>query len=124
MLKLLSLQAAAGGGLTCAAARIQTWDVKLKTNGTDTSKISISIEEETAALEVIAVDGHGHVVYSRISVPDMPETRIANVARHRAPTIAELPYNASRRELSSDESSRHSTAASELATDRIESIPG
>ncbi|RMZ66989.1 hypothetical protein GMOD_00002383 [Pyrenophora seminiperda CCB06] len=122
--KLLSLQAAAGGGLTCAAGRMQTWDVKLKTNSTDSAKISVSIEEEKAALELIAVDGQGHVVYSRISVPDMPKTRTAHVASLSAPIIAELPYNAIRKELSSEEGSRLSMAPSELATDRIEMIPG
>jgi len=121
--KLLSLQAAAGGGLTCAAARMQTWDAKLKNSSTDSSKISISIEEEKAAFELIAVDGQGHVVYSRISVPDMPETRIFPVEHHGAPAIAELPYNPCIKELSSDGSMRRSIAAPELA-DRIEIIPG
>ncbi|KAA8617508.1 hypothetical protein PtrSN002B_002361 [Pyrenophora tritici-repentis] len=120
--KLLSLQGAAGGGLTCAATRMQTWDARLKANRIDSSRISISIEEETAALELIAVDGQGHVVYSRISVPDMPKTRITHVTLRTAPPIAELPYNPKVRELSSDESSRHSTAASELA-ERVEIIP-
>ncbi|KAK1919363.1 hypothetical protein P3342_009087 [Pyrenophora teres f. teres] len=122
MFKLLSLQGAAGGGLTCAAARMQTWDARLKASSTDSPGISISIEEQTAVLELIAVDAHGRVVYSRISVPDMPETRSTHVTPRREP-IAELPYNPKMRELSSDESSRHSTAASELA-DGVEIIPG
>ncbi len=70
MLKILTLQGAHDGGLTCTP-RVLEWNAKLRSTGLDNSAISISIEEQRSALEIIAVDGRGHVAFARVSVPDM-----------------------------------------------------
>ncbi|USP77488.1 hypothetical protein yc1106_04762 [Curvularia clavata] len=105
-MKLLTLRAAPMGGLTSSAVGMLSWTVKLRASGSDASTISISISEQNAALEVIAVDGQGHVVCSRISVPEMLQNRLGYLApppRHAAP---------------------YELAASDDPVDRIDIIPG
>jgi hypothetical protein len=124
MMKLLALQGAPGGGLTCSATQMQTWEVKLQTNTAGSSKISIMIEEQDDALEIIAVDGRGHVVYSSVRVPGMPKNTILPIALPRSSIISELPFETIRRELSSDESSRHSVTTSHRVMNSFEIAPG
>ncbi|KAF1833516.1 hypothetical protein BDW02DRAFT_640001 [Decorospora gaudefroyi] len=125
-MKLLTVQGAPDGGLTCVAAQMQTWEAKLQGSGTDTSTISMSIREEQGILEIIAVDGRGHVVSSKVRVPGL--TAFQPAYRYprspRSPTSVELQQNVIMRELSSDESSRASIATSHHATDRRDIIPG
>lgn len=105
-MKLLTLRAAPKGGLTSSAVGMLSWAVKLRSSSTDASTISIFISEGNAALEVIAVDGQGHVVCLRISVPEMLQNRLGYLApppRHAAP---------------------YELAASEETVDRIDIIPG
>lgn len=121
-LKVLTLQGAHNGGLTCNA-RVQMWDVKLKGVGADTSAISISIVEQNGAMEIIAVDGRGHIHSARVSVPEMPACEQPSLAGRR--NTVELAYHGEPiRELSSDESSRRSVATFDQTPDRIEVIPG
>lgn len=120
-MKVLTLQGAHGSGLTCAA-RAQTWGARLRGLGADTSKISISIEEQCGALEIIAVDGRGHVHTARVSVPDMPACEQPSFQGRRS--TFELPYAAPIRELSSEESSRNSNATFDQAPARAEIVPG
>jgi hypothetical protein len=96
-MKLLTLQGAPGGGLTCTAARMLLWEARLRTNGADSSTISIHIEEQNGALEIIAVDGRGHVAYSRISVPELTIRDVLPPTSPRSSTFLELPYREVRR---------------------------
>jgi hypothetical protein len=121
-MKLLTLQGAHGGGLTCAA-HVQTWKTELKAVGTDTSKISIYIEEHYGALEIIAVDGKGRVVTARVNVPDMPAGQVPNVISAWSPPVFELEYHELRPELSSEDGNRYSMAAVDQATDYREIVP-
>ncbi|KAF1847509.1 uncharacterized protein K460DRAFT_281331 [Cucurbitaria berberidis CBS 394.84] len=120
-LKILSLQGAYDGGLTCAA-RAQAWEAKLRSTGADTSAISISIEEQYGALQIKAVDGRGHVHSARVSVPDMPACEQPSLAG--SGSTLELPHGAPIGELSSDESSRQSFATLDQLPERAEAIPG
>jgi hypothetical protein len=124
MMKLLTLQGAPGGGLTCSATQMQTWEIKLQTKPAGSSKISITIEEQDDALEIIAVDGRGHVVYSSVRVLSMPKDAILPIAIPRSSIISELPFETIRRELSSDESSSHSVTTSHRAMNSFEIAPG
>jgi hypothetical protein len=123
-MKLLTLQGAPGGGLTCIAARMLAWEAKLRTNSSQTSTIAIHIEEQNGALEIVAVDGRGHVAYSRISVPEMTIRDTLSPTSPRSPTFLELPYREVRRELSSEGSSRRLVAISDPPVERREIIPG
>ena len=123
-MKLLTLQGAPGGGLTCSSSPTQTWEVKLQASATGFSTISIMIEEQENALEIIAVDGRGHVLYSSVRVPDMPKDPILPIALPRSSVISELPFETIRRELSSDESSRHSATPSYRGMNSFEIVPG
>jgi hypothetical protein len=123
-MKLLTLQGAPVGGLTCSAAQVQTWEVELQSNNTGSSTISIMIEEHEGALEIIAVDGCGHVVYLDVAVQDMPKGPILPITLPRSSTVSELPYEPIRRELSSDESSRHSATPSYRVLNSYEIVSG
>jgi hypothetical protein len=123
-MKLLTLQGAPVGGLTCSAAQVQTWEVELQSNNTGSSTISIMIEEHEGALEIIAVDGCGHVVYLDVPVQDMPRGPILPITLPRSSTVSELPYEPIRRELSSDESSRHSATPSYRVLNSYEIVSG
>jgi hypothetical protein len=123
-IKLLTMQGAPGGGLTGAAARMLVWDAKVRANGTGASTISIHIEEQNGALEIIVVDGRGHVANARVSVPEMTIRDTLPPMSPRSPTFLELPYRETRRELSSEGSSRRSVTTSDQATERRVIIPG
>ena len=123
-IKLLTLQGASGGGLTCAAARMLVWDAKLRVNGMDPSTISIHIEEQNGALEIIVVDGRGHVANARVSIPKMTIRDTLAPTSPRSPTVLELPYPEIRRELSSEGSNRRSVTTSDQTTERRVIIPG
>jgi hypothetical protein len=118
-MKLLTLRgpAAAGGGLTCTAAGMIVWETKLRTNGADASIIAIQIEEQkqTGALEIIAVDGRGHIAYPRISVPEMTEIDTPPSTSLRNPMFLEL---------SSEGTGRPSIATSDPIVERREIVPG
>jgi hypothetical protein len=114
-MKLLTLRGAAGGGLTSTAAGMLVWEAKLRTNGADASIIAIYIEEQKGALEIIAVDGRGHIAYSRISVPEMTERHTLPPKSLRNPMLLEL---------SSEGTSRPSIATSDPIVERREIVPG
>lgn len=120
-MKLVTLSGAHGGGLTCTNNSL-SWEVKLRHAGSgDTSAISISIEEQEGALEVIAVDGRGHVVFERISVPGMPARE--RPPEPRRPSDYELQNTfVPIRELSSEESSRGSFATFENSSERTQIV--
>ncbi|EUC37213.1 hypothetical protein COCCADRAFT_86072 [Bipolaris zeicola 26-R-13] len=105
-MKLLTLRAAPMGGLTSSTTGLLSWAVKLRATSADASRISISISEQNAALEITAVDGQGHIVCSRISVPEMLQDRL----RYLVPP----PRHAAPFEL----------AVSEEPADRIDIVPG
>jgi hypothetical protein len=116
IMKLLTIRGAAGGGLTCTAAGVLVWEVKLRTNGADASMIAIHIEdlEEGSALEIIAVDGLGHIAYSKISVPEMTERHTLPPTSLRNPVFLEL---------SSEGTSRPSIVTSHPIAERCEIVP-
>lgn len=122
-MKLLTLHGAPRGGLTCSAAQNQTWEVELQSNKTGSSTISIMIEEQEDALEIIAVDGRGHVVYSGVRVLGMPKGPVLPIALPRSSIVSELPFDPIRRELSSEESSRHSVTPSYRGMNSLEIVP-
>jgi hypothetical protein len=119
-MKLLTLQGAQGGGLTCAA-QVQMWKTGLRAAGTGTSKISISVEEKYGELEITAVDGKGHIVSSKIKVPDMPKRQAPHVSFLETPS--ELTDGEIRSELSGDEGSGRSVATFGPAPDAVDIIP-
>jgi hypothetical protein len=119
-MKLLTLQGAQGGGLKCAA-QVQIWKTGLRAVGTGTSKISISVEEQYGELEIIAVDGKGHIVSSTVKVPNMPKREDPHVAFLEIPS--ELTESEFRPELSGDEGSGRSVPAFGPAPDRVDIIP-
>ncbi|RAR08124.1 hypothetical protein DDE82_002456 [Stemphylium lycopersici] len=92
-MKLLTLRGAPMGGLTCLATGVLSWAVRLRATNSDATTISISIEEHNAALEIIAIDGQGHVAFSRISVPEMLQGRPRDVAPPRFAAPFELPVS-------------------------------
>jgi hypothetical protein len=120
IVKVLTLQGMQDGGLTCSA-RVQMWASRLRANRTHTSAISISIEEEEGALEVVIVDGQGHIGFARISVPDMPAYEPSRPLSLRRSTILGLPQSPPMLagELSSEESSRRSAS-----TRTMDEMPG
>jgi hypothetical protein len=105
-MKLLPLRAAPMGGLTSSATGVLSWVVKLRAGSTESSKISITITEQNAALGIIAIDGQGHVVSARISVPEMLQDRLQYLVRP--------PRTTGPIEL----------AVSEEPVDRIDIVPG
>ncbi|KAF1935600.1 hypothetical protein EJ02DRAFT_415519 [Clathrospora elynae] len=88
-MKLLAFRGAPMGRLTCSATGASSWPVKLRVINTLATTISISIEEQNAALEIIAIDGQGHVACSRISVPEMLKDQSPSPPIHEMPI--ELP---------------------------------
>jgi hypothetical protein len=87
-MKLLTIRGAHTGGLTCSATGMLSWAVRLRVTNTLATKVSIFIQEQNAALEIIAIDGQGHIVHSRISVPEM----LQDQPRPLPPLIHEAPY--------------------------------
>ena len=120
ILKILTLQGAHSGGLTCAT-RAVSWEAKIRGAGAATSTISIHVEEQKGALEIVATDGRGHIAFARVSVPDLLPCE--DHMRFRRDTF-ELCGSEPIRELSCDESSRHSVATFELWSERAEVVPG
>jgi hypothetical protein len=121
-MRLLTLQGAYEGGLTCSDI-FEEWPSSLKRALTDVSAISLLAQEESGRIKVVAADGHGHIVFARVSVPSMPPPPNPRIERRRP---HEMSSHAAIRELSSTEISRYSgsTLARGHVEDRIEVIPG
>jgi hypothetical protein len=126
VIRLLTLQGAYEGGLTCSD-KSETWSSSIRPALDGVSAISLLAREEYGRLEVIAADGHGHVVFSKISIRNMPSPPSPHTEQLRP---HEMSNHAAIGELSSGENSlRHSgsTLGSTLARltteDRIEAIP-
>ncbi|KAF2657271.1 hypothetical protein K491DRAFT_757004 [Lophiostoma macrostomum CBS 122681] len=123
IMRLLRLQGACEGGLTCWSNPIN-WVSSLKPAATDVLAVSVSAKEEFGRLHVTAVDGRGHVLFARVSVPKMPppdEVIIERVPRAEVPSehlILEI--------AASSEGSRRSNsiATQEQDQDRIDIVPG
>ncbi|KAF2728705.1 hypothetical protein EJ04DRAFT_89134 [Polyplosphaeria fusca] len=76
-MRLLVVQASDDGDLTCGMQQEQPapeWKPSSKGGAFRTTRVSINIQEQRGGFDIIAVDGKGHVVIARVSVPEMPET--------------------------------------------------
>ena len=87
-MKFLTIRGAYTGGLTCSAIGMLSWVVKLRVTDTLATEVSIFVQQQNAALEITAIDGQGHIVHSRISVPEM----LQDQPRPLPPLIHEAPY--------------------------------
>ncbi|KAH7374373.1 hypothetical protein BKA66DRAFT_422629 [Pyrenochaeta sp. MPI-SDFR-AT-0127] len=112
ILKVLNVRNARDGGLTCTV-RAQG-ESKLRAVSPQVSAISISIEEQQGALEIIAVDGRSHVVFARVSAPDMPTSPPSSPLSLRRTSTYEFPSGTVLRELSSDASTQRSTSSATM----------
>lgn len=121
-MRLLTLRGAYEGGLTCSE-QSKEWPSLLKPALSGVSAISLLVQEEEGRLNISAADGHGHVVFARISVPYMPPPQSPPVKRLKP---HEMPSEAVIRELSSTSIRPHygSLFARTPIEDRIEVIPG
>lgn len=118
-IKLLTLQKAPGGALTCFA-RPQTWGSKLKSINVSSSAISIFMEEQLGALEITIVDGKGHISFARVSVPNMRAFEPSIISSldsirelHNEPLAHELsPHGSHRNSVTSGTTGRFSERTS------------
>ncbi|KAF1964190.1 hypothetical protein BU23DRAFT_604958 [Bimuria novae-zelandiae CBS 107.79] len=103
--KVLTLRAAYEGGLTCFEHTLE-WPSSLRDTAKDIRAISLSAKESLGCVEVTGVDGRGHLIYARVSVPGMPETMSPSLTRCPTLSVMELPANAIVRELCGKEVGR------------------
>jgi hypothetical protein len=125
IMRLLRLQGAYEGGLTCLSNPID-WVSSLKPAATDVLAVSVSVKEELGRLHVTAVDGRGHVLFARVSVPNLPPPDEPIVERlPRFEVSSEHPAAVLEIAESSKGSQRsNSTATQEQSEDRFEIVPG
>jgi hypothetical protein len=95
VMKLLTLHGAYEGGLTCLEQTLE-WHSPLKGAAKD---VSVIIKERQGGLTVVAVDGRGHLLFTRISVPDMPLSAEPTLIRRYSTTPVEMPAGMIVREL-------------------------
>lgn len=105
-IKLLTLQKAAGGALTCFA-RASTWQSKLESINDSSSAISILIKEELDALDITIVDGKGHMSFMRVGVRGLPAFQPSIIPSN--PRFRELHTDPLLHELSDHGSNRNSS---------------
>ncbi|OAF99453.1 uncharacterized protein CC84DRAFT_1232961 [Paraphaeosphaeria sporulosa] len=72
-LKLLALRGAFGGGLTCSDHTVE-WASSLRETAKDICAISLAVKETLGCIEITGIDGRGHLLSARASVPGMPVT--------------------------------------------------
>ncbi|KAF2831685.1 hypothetical protein CC86DRAFT_443278 [Ophiobolus disseminans] len=114
--KVLVLRERHDGGLTFSTL-VQKWKWKLLAKNAGPSLVTISIEEEDGAFDVTAVDAKGHITSARVSVPGMqPDEPMQSLSRGETRTseLPDHPRMVSIGELSSGESSRHSTSTAPI----------
>ncbi|KAF1961897.1 hypothetical protein CC80DRAFT_488284 [Byssothecium circinans] len=98
VMRLLTTCGAHEGGLTCLEKSLD-WPSSLRGAAKDVSAISISIGEHDGGLDVVAVDGRGHLVSARVSVPKMPVSEPLSLTRRASGAPAEMPADLIAREL-------------------------
>ena len=117
--KVLTFRKGPDGDLGCST-QVQMWRWKSLTKSACASPISIAIQEEEGTLEVIAVDGQGHVISARVDAANVqPYESLRSFSCGEAST-SKLQSRSLllAGELSSEESSRQSTL-SETTQERM-----
>ena len=69
-MRALTLRAAYEGGLTCLEQAVE-WSSPLCDTAKDTSAITLSLREDSSCFAVTGIDGRGHLISARITVPAM-----------------------------------------------------
>ncbi|PVI08351.1 hypothetical protein DM02DRAFT_647719 [Periconia macrospinosa] len=101
MMRLLTLCGAYGGGLSCLENTLR-WQATFKDIAKDVSGVSVYVREVRSFLEVYAVDGRGHVVFARISAPNMRVQDAPAITSPSSPILVELGAEDTAKELSAD----------------------
>lgn len=123
-MRLLTLRGAYEGGLTCLRRSLE-WSSSLQSTAKDVSGISLMVRENQPGLEIIAVDGRGHVLSIPIRVPDMPGSEPPRLTRRVSFIPTELHSRPVVRELDTRPLMRHRTDTGtglEQLVDEIEEL--
>ncbi|KAF2634636.1 hypothetical protein P280DRAFT_413431 [Massarina eburnea CBS 473.64] len=101
VMRLLTLRGSCEGGLTCQEQNL-AWHSSLKGTAKDVSVISLFTKEREGGLNIVAVDGRGHLVFARVSVPEMPVSRPLSITRRANVGAVEMPAGMIVKELHGD----------------------